>query len=273
MADITAVSRSACIRNAGDETLSKNPLIEKISQYIPEHPEIDMDKLLFDIFKMLKESEEEAGKLAEKVAFRERAIRDDLTAQIQNHKGSIREGEKAKDFFKKLSNLAFPLALVGEGIATMVIQGGPSPTSVACVAAGGVLALDVLLDDSMKMSVASNLSRVTGEDKNAWMERISAFVGIATFGLSAVTTGSQAITLVSRVSQLALTCGQTGAELYLNKQKATMTEQETEWEISGKRVQKWLGHLQNHLSSSTHLFDLLKGWSDSSQQTLAKIFA
>jgi hypothetical protein len=258
--ELQAISQSPHLRDAAT-TAPKNILLEKASCLSEK---FDMDEVMVEIFTILAQNEEKAEELFEKIALREQKFREELTRQMQNESTSIHKTQKAQNFF--------PLAMVGEGVATMALT-GPNPLSVACIAIGGGLALDVLLDDAGKKAVAGSLSKLSGESKGQWLERIAVATGLATLGLSFFTTGSQAVQIVSSLSQVALSCGKTGSQFYLGRQRASLEEHSTEWEISGIKLQSWLGNLTVQQDTMAHHYEILQAWSDSSQKTIETIFA
>ena len=267
--ELQAISQSLYPKDDEATLAPKNILLEK-ANYLSK--ELDMDGILVEIFAILAQNEEKAVELSEKIVLREQQIREELTRQMQNESTSIHKTQKAQNFFQKLSDLALPLAMVGEGVATMAIA-GPNPLSLACIAIGGSLALDVILDDTGKKAVANALSTLSGASKGQWLERIATVTGIATLGLSFFTTGSQAVQVVLGLSQVAVSCGKTGSKFYLGRQQASLEEHSTEWEISGIKLQSWLGNITTQQDTMAHHYDILKAWSDSSQKTVEAIFA
>jgi len=267
--ELPAISQSPFIKDAEATLAPKNVLLERAS-YLSK--KLDMDAVMVEIFTILSENEEKALELSEKIVMREQTIREELTRQMQNESTSIHKTQKAQNFFQKLSDLALPLAMVGEGVATMALT-GPNPLSIACIAIGGSLALDVVLDDSGKKAVASALSKVSGMSKGQCLEGIATVTGLATLGLSFFATGSQAVQVVLGLSQTAFLCGKTGSQFYLGRQRASLEEHSTEWEISGIKLQSWLGNITTQQDTMAHHYDILKAWSDSSQKTIETIFA
>lgn len=272
--ELAALSQSPSVTDTKNVPPLKNPLFQRIQEaHLTLCEEPEMEQILLEIFKILVENEEKAGELAEKVILREQQIREKLTQVMQDESHVIHNSRKAQNFFQKLSDLVLPLALIGEGAVTMIAEGGPSPVSGAYVLLGGLAVLDVILDDAGKKFVAGHLSKLSGESKEQWLGRITMGLGLATFGLSMWANGSQAVQIVSTLSQLAFDCGETGAELYLKKHAASREEHLTEWDISGIRLQRWLGNLGRGQEAMGSLYDVMTRDMHSKGQTVSKIFA
>jgi hypothetical protein len=229
------------------------------------------EELMYQVLSILIREEEKATLILRDAICAEKQWQKSLSDLLEKEHSICHTYEKRNDVVHKASDIILPLSLIAEGIVT-IFTGGVALLPLGAAAFGAFLLLDTVLDNKAKEGMASLLGRATGEDSKSWFQRICMVTSLTIFGLSMFFQGSQAVTLASTASKVALTCTEAGTEKLLNDQKARLIESEKSWDDSGRYLKELLGDVDRQVKSVNSLFTLLTDLQKSTTQATARIF-
>jgi len=235
------------------------------------NPEINA--LLLEVFKILIDNQADDQNLIQQVLEREERSRQVLKNLIQQETISIRDSGNAQNFCTKLQDLVIPLSLVTQGIASLMANGSDDIGGIALTVFGGILVLDKLFDDAGKQTLAGWLGKLTGERPKDWLDRIATVTTIGSIAAPFFANSTESMQMVLGLTKTSVQTAQEVAQYNIGLHSAKLTEYETAWDISGTRLNDWLGHLKANFAAHNNLYELLKEWQDSERQAIASIFA
>ena len=229
------------------------------------------EELLYQVMSVLIQEEEKATTILRDAIYAERQWQKNLSAQLEKEHSVCYGYEKGDNIVHKAADIMVPLSLVAAGVASMIATGGFSIVAAGAIAVGSILFLDTVLDNKAKQAVASALAKGNGEDTQTWFQRICMITSLTVFAMGVFVPGSNAVTLATNASQVALNVTQAGTGYLLNNQKARLIESEKLWEDSGRNMQEMLGEVDRQVKSVQDMFELLSELQRSTAQTAARI--
>jgi hypothetical protein len=178
-----------------------------------------------------------------------------------------KELTKSKDvsLWQKVEKSLLSFGLIAAGIGG--ICSGMLPLGIAALSMGTLLALDQLLDDKMKKTVASWIARGDHEGQKTWLDRIQVFCTVVGAGLSFGLTsaaGLPALIQMAIIATNALVSTTKGVLGYrLNVQRAILIELDAACRTAQTSVDRLIQEI--HESCNT-LYQLHENISHVSEQ-------
>ncbi len=229
------------------------------------------EELMYQVLSLLIKEEERATLILRDAICAEKQWQRNLSDLLEKEHVLYHSYEQRHNSTHKITDVILPLSLIAEGMVG-IFTGGIGLLPLGAAAFGAFLVLDTVLDNTAKEAVAHVLARGDEEETQSWFQRICMVTNLTIFGLSFCIPGSQAVTLASSTSKLALTCVEAGTEKQLHDQKARLIENEKLFDDSGRHLKELLGEVDRQVQAVNSLFMLLTDLQRSNAQTTARIF-
>lgn len=270
---------------------AKSPFIAKSIEglVLPGSP---FEGILRQVFQELASHEEDAMRLRSLSMEAEQLWRKELLQKLGAEEVNAAQKKRANNLTSTFAHVVEPLPMVAAGVtalATACTGGGVvlGVVAIGAITVGALMALDAILGDPAKKSLASTLSRGDTEKTQTWMNRIYLATGITSIACSIGLTagaGSAAAGGLDKIIKIATSTAISvsdtaakGAHVFTDRrvklQSALVIELEEALRSSDRRLKDELSTLKQLEKSIKELFDALETSMKSQMDCSSQIFA
>jgi hypothetical protein len=197
----------------------------------------------------------------------QRRLSDRLTEEHSTFSTLQTEGS----YIQKMSDLVPTLSLAASGAVSLIAAGGDPYLSLGVIALGGLLALDTILDNKIKMALVSWLGARSESDSKPWLQKICVVTNFVVFGLS-LCVNNRGLQVAQGAAGFVADTAEAKMKYSLDQQMARLTESRREWETSRNRLEELFGDAGFQMQTITSLYEMLTDLQRSTAQATNRIF-
>jgi len=169
----------------------------------------------------------------------------------------------------KVESTISSFGLMASGIYSMLHD--KKELGLGAFVVGALLAIDTMLDNSMKRTIAQFLAKSTDETEETWLERVQVFTSVSTLVISLGLSQQEAINIGMNVSKSALSFVRGDVERQQGLQKAILIELDAEVEKSERRIDLLMMRVNEIVTTLLEFYENLHQIRSNRHQTISKL--